>query len=211
VDAPFSPQTPDSILHSAVDVQVANGDHSRFGSISLTDASVPAIEFTMPPKKLARRRIPVQPAEVEEDTSDSSASGPANAPTISRVRTKRYPQKPSNLRLGSGSRSNTLEDKTPSPNTLAPEWPEVIGATPTAATFSSEARATSPTTPLSAGQVRKISSGSTESRSRKLSGDGPTRIRKVSNEGFRRKRESAANEGDDEGYDDLLSAYESEA
>ncbi|KAF7978141.1 hypothetical protein HWV62_17464 [Athelia sp. TMB] len=210
VDIPDSPQTPFSNLGSAVDVHIASGEHSRTGSINLTDHPVPAIEFSMPPKKLARRRIPTQPESVDEDTSDSSASAPP-APPLGRLRTKRYPQRPSNLRLGSGSRSSTHEEKTPSPNTLAlPEWPEVTGATPTAATFSNEPQSMSPTTPLSGGRIRKVSTGSQDSRSRKLSGDGPTRIRKVSNDGVRRKRESMANEGDDEGYDDLLSAYESE-
>lgn len=209
VDIPDSPKTPMSAPNSAVDVHVASGEHSRFGSINLTDAPVHEIEFTMPPKKPARKNIPAEPVDVDEDTSDSSASGPS-APSFSRVRSKRYPQRPSNLRLGSDTRSSIHEEKTPSPNRLAPEWPEVIGATPTATTFSSEPQSMSPTTPLSAGRVRKVSTGSNKSRTRKLSGDGPTRIRKVSNEGVRYKRESAANEGDDEGYDDLLSAYESE-
>jgi hypothetical protein len=51
-----------------------------------------------------------------------------------------------------------------------------------------------------------------EERPRKVSTS--TRHRKISSsnrEGFRRSRsDSAADDGDDEGYDDLLSAYESE-
>ena len=48
---------------------------------------------------------------------------------------------------------------------------------------------------------------------KKILTDLPLRTRKVSGEGregARSSRDSAAIEGDDEGYDDLLSAYESE-
>ena len=65
----------------------------------------------------------------------------------------------------------------------------------------------------SEGRVRKVSNDIHEGRMRKISADGhPTRTRKVSTESRepRRTTESAAEEGDDEGYDDLLSAYESE-
>ena len=37
-----------------------------------------------------------------------------------------------------------------------------------------------------------------------------TRPRKISTASYHRHTESAADEGDDEGYDELLSAYESE-
>ena len=68
-------------------------------------------------------------------------------------------------------------------------------------------------------RVRKVSGGEGESpiRTRKISTEG--RTRKISSESRRKvsaeratnhKRESAAVEGDDEGYNDLLSAYESE-
>ena len=58
------------------------------------------------------------------------------------------------------------------------------------------------------GRVRKLSSEGQPVRARKISADGRViRPRKVSNESRENKRESRAVEGDDEGYDDLLSAY----
>ena len=53
---------------------------------------------------------------------------------------------------------------------------------------------------------RKLSTEGNEPRPRKISSG--SRTRKTS--ATRKHRESAAEEGDDEGYDDLLSAYESE-
>jgi hypothetical protein len=61
--------------------------------------------------------------------------------------------------------------------------------------------------------LRKNDTDGHEVRTRNNPVEGPPRIRTVSGEGkeaARRTRESAAIEGDDEGYDDLLSAYESE-
>jgi hypothetical protein len=57
----------------------------------------------------------------------------------------------------------------------------------------------------------KVSTDGHEAPVRKLSAERP-RLRKISTESrdVKGKRESAANEGDDEGYGDLLSAYESE-
>jgi hypothetical protein len=65
----------------------------------------------------------------------------------------------------------------------------------------------------SEGKPRKVVADGHDGRVRYTLVDGPPRTRTVSGEGkeaARRIRESAAIEGDDEGYDDLLSAYESE-
>ena len=88
--------------------------------------------------------------------------------------------------------------------------------TPRANTF--DEQMVTPPSPR-ARRTRKISGGEGEApvRTRKVSNEG--RTRKLSSEGRRKvsaerdtkqKRESAAVEGDDEGYNDLLSAYESE-
>jgi hypothetical protein len=88
---------------------------------------------------------------------------------------------------------------------LQVDWPEEqvdLSATPTASNFDSF----SPRSPKAS---RKYSGDSVETRQRKVSTEG--RTRKISGSRPRKistnKRESAAVEGDDEGYDDLLSAY----
>ncbi|KAF9792755.1 regulator of Vps4 activity in the MVB pathway-domain-containing protein [Thelephora terrestris] len=109
-----------------------------------------------------------------------------------------------------------------SPNTLQlPEWPRVVeeAPTPRASDFEVAFPSSSPTrSPRSPRRPRKLS-GEKETRPRKASGENRegTRPRKVSGEmrkasggSIRHNRESSSIEGDDEGYDDLLSAYESE-
>ena len=140
-----------------------------------------------------------------DDSSDSSATPQVSIPSrVSRVSSKRYPPRLANLRQRADSKGAVI-DRTPSPNTLAaPEPPEDSDATtPKAANFEVS---TSP----SGRRVRKLSN---EGRTRKISNDGSTHSRrKVSSERreTKHKRDSSAVEGDDEGYDELLSAYESE-
>jgi len=99
-----------------------------------------------------------------------------------------------------------------SPNTLAPpEWLEEqeIATTPRAVEFvSSEPTSASTTSPHSPRPRRKTSSDTV--RSRKISGGSDGRFGKSSLADAHGTRDSAAEEGDDEGYDDILSAYESE-
>jgi len=58
---------------------------------------------------------------------------------------------------------------------------------------------------------RKAHGDTSESRVRKISSSGHSpRTRKVSEGRSAKRVESAPEEGDDEGYDELLSAYESE-
>ncbi|KAJ7063188.1 regulator of Vps4 activity in the MVB pathway-domain-containing protein [Mycena amicta] len=134
-----------------------------------------------------------------EDTTDSER------PVISpRLRSKRYGSRPANIRTEDIPKPRSQVER-PSPQTLSVDWPEPADAsvtTPKAATFEEAS-------PLSPGR-------------RKMSGDGPERkmsggqrTRKVSTGTIRAagrgNRDSAAEEGDDEGgYDELLSAYESE-
>ena len=142
-----------------------------------------------------------------EESSDSSPI--SNLPTRSaRVRSKRYPPRLANLRSRETGRANTapapVAEPATSPNTLAAEWPEEGDAT------TPKASAFDPNSTPSSKRVRKNSG---EGRARKVSAEG-TRTRKVSADGRdskeRRVRDSAAVEGDDEGYDEFLSAYESE-
>ncbi|KAJ7156093.1 regulator of Vps4 activity in the MVB pathway-domain-containing protein [Mycena crocata] len=145
-----------------------------------------------------------------EETTDSEA------PSISpRLRSKRYPSRPANIRTEDLSRPKTVADQQPSPQSLSVDWPEeahdTTVTTPKAATFDDAPQAGRRRS--SADQPRKMSGDGQEPRIRKVSGG--SRARKSSTGTIkaagRRNRESAAEEGDDEGgYDELLSAYESE-
>lgn len=141
-----------------------------------------------------------------DDSSDSSAHSQIPSRTA-RVRSKRHPPRLADIRTRENSKGSVSGERVPSPNTLAaPEWPEEGDATtPRAATFE--------TSPSPSGSLRRTRKTSGESRTRKISTDGSSHPRrKVSSERreVKHKRESSAIEGDDEGYDDLLSAYESE-
>jgi hypothetical protein len=129
-----------------------------------------------------------------------------------------------NLRSRESSRSATVtEQKVASPNSLAPEYYQDhdIATTPKASTFNQSPNSGS----RSPRRTRKYSGEESEGRSRKNIPDGndvklkkiltdvPSRNYKMTvegREGAKSSRDSAAIEGDDEGYDDLLSAYESE-
>ncbi|KAI0032275.1 regulator of Vps4 activity in the MVB pathway-domain-containing protein [Vararia minispora EC-137] len=148
------------------------------------------------------------------DTSDSMAEQPAK-PRL--IRTKRTAAHLAHLNIAKDGVLAQGVALSPSPiasspgSTLAPppQWEEhETATTPRAAVFPrmEDERSSTPISPRS--RVRKTSSGDGQARARKtarkLSG---TRARKTSDAWT---RESGAEEGDDEGYDDLLSAYESE-
>ncbi|KAJ3796720.1 regulator of Vps4 activity in the MVB pathway-domain-containing protein [Lentinula aff. detonsa] len=164
------------------------------------------LEPPLPSRKLARKRTPPPPG----DTSDSSV--PELPRRNNRVRTKRN-VRPPNLRL---QHAVIPERVTTSPNSLAVEWPfdeQELATTPRASSFSDANNSTSPRSPR---RARKISTERrSPTRQRKTSGEGQEpRSRKTSNEMRTRKvsdvnnhRDSAADMGDDEGYDELLSAY----
>lgn len=231
VDAPDSPvtlpsspppETPASSRFSG-SVQV-DGIESQRGSMVLSESNVRVLEAPAPSRKITRKKTPPPPAS-EDDTTDSSAA-PVTAPSRSpRTRGKRYVNRPSNLTIHrhDSNASVTSGTRTPSPSSLQlPENPEDadIGMTPRAATFDSsnenenQSSSASPSSPRSPTVVRKLSG---DGRARKLSSEGqPVRTRKISADGrvvrpkkisTDIKRQSRAEEGDDEGYDDLLSAY----
>jgi hypothetical protein len=152
------------------------------------------------PKKPVRKKTP-PPQFSETETSDATPGL-----VRSRARSKKG-GRPANLRLPDSSQQ-TLQ--------LAVESIELDpSVTPKVSSF--EENSASPKSPR-----RRKASTETQDRQRKLSGDATEpRPRKISNTSRTRKvsaerreskrvRDSGAEEGDDEGYDDLLSAYESE-
>ncbi|KAI0319366.1 regulator of Vps4 activity in the MVB pathway-domain-containing protein [Amylostereum chailletii] len=204
-DVPDSPMTvPSSPPPHTPPSPASNGNEvtvqvdSRHGSIVFNESSVRVLEPPAQARKLSRKKTP-PPTRIDY-TSDSSAPVDMPSPTRSpRVKTKR---------------DGTIRAPR-SPNTLAlPQWADEhdAGSTPRAAVFPVQGgdgeSSASPVSPRSPRRARKVSAeGNGE-------GHGPPRIRKLSTEARRenraRKLSTEAEEGDDEGYDDLLSAYESE-
>lgn len=156
-----------------------------------------------------------------DDTSDSSLN--LNASKNPRLRSKRYMARPPNLDIHD-SATRQREHKSSNLNSLTVEWPnddQDVASTPRAADFTPD-------------DISSNSPSKSLRRSRKVSTEGHERLRKPSTEGHevrprkvssgqrtrktssdnkdvvKRTRDSSADEGDDEGYDDLLSAYESE-
>ena len=174
-------------------------------------------------RKKIVRRSPSPSQYQQEDTSDSSSAETPHR--SSRLRPKRHPTRPPNLDIEDHApRSRvTAERKLLDPNSLAIEWPgedQDIIPTPRASNFDMDEHSSSSPVSLRPRLTRKISADAQE---RKMSADGPdVRMRKVSTGQRMRKtsgdsrdvgkrmRDSSAEEGDDEGYDELLSAYESE-
>ncbi|KAF4614546.1 hypothetical protein D9613_002985 [Agrocybe pediades] len=153
-----------------------------------------------------------------EDTeqSTSQGEGPSRVP---KVRTKRF--RPANLQIQEPRSRTTGEQKAPSPSNLTVEWPgEDMDniTTPKASSFDSDdhpGRSPRRSRKLSAsdlGRVRKSSTDTiVEERPRKIStGHRSRKVSTGSREVQKKQRDSEAEEGDDEGYDELLSAYESE-
>ncbi|PFH50682.1 hypothetical protein AMATHDRAFT_3758 [Amanita thiersii Skay4041] len=187
-------------------------EENQHDSVDLTNTVEEVSPSTVTLKRSIRKKAPTlhdQPG----DTSDSSIAN-KHPSRSARVRTKRYqPRLASLTTQGETLPPPSSDHKLPSPNSLSVEWPsedQDLSSTPTAASFDVNCqRSASP----KAGKrsQRKLSSDGREARIRKVSNG--QRTRKVSSEAkelARRSRDSAAEEGDDEGYDDLLSAYESE-
>ncbi|KAF8078057.1 regulator of Vps4 activity in the MVB pathway-domain-containing protein [Lyophyllum atratum] len=178
-------------------------------------------------KKLMHKKTPPSSQYQADDTSDSSiVQVPPRSP---RLRSKRYAARPPNLHIQENipPQKPPPERKLSNSNSLAVDWPaddQEVARTPRASSFNvDEDLATIPLNSLrSLRRSRKVST-ETQERRKKTSTDGQEvrprkissgqRIRKISSEHKeieKRTRESSAEEGDDEGYDDLLSAYESE-
>lgn len=178
---------------------------------SFSEDSIPLRPPT-PSKVLLRKKTP-PPLRQDTDNSDSQDWTPSRNPL---VRSKRYPPKLPNLRTRDTNLRPTsvAEHKNVSPNSLAPpEWPEEqeIAMTPRAPEFAAkDPTSTSPNFSSYSPRPRRKTSGDTVGRSRKISGESVVRLSRASFHEERESRDSAAEEGDDEGYDDILSAYESE-
>ena len=144
----------------------------------------------------------------------------------SRVRAKRYPRTP-NLSIPDGHKPHSpVEEKGFNSSQLTVEWPQYeieVDSTPRESGFDSEEHvpisrklSRSPLRKkLSTGELghqRKVSVDTIRDyRQRKVSnGHRPRKISTESREIPKSRRDSSAEEGDDEGYDELLSAYESE-
>ncbi|KAG2367515.1 hypothetical protein BDR07DRAFT_1479101 [Suillus spraguei] len=204
VSSPPIPPTPITAVHVEVGKVRVNSE-SRQSSFS--EDSVP-LRSPTPSKVLLRKKTP--PPLQDTDNSDSQDWTPSRNP---HVRSKRYHPKLPSLRTRDTNLRPTsvAEHKNVSPNSLAPpEWPEEqeIAMTPRAPEFSSkDPISTSPNFSSHSPRPRRKTSGETVGRSRKISGESVVRLSRSS---FHETRDSAAEEGDDEGYDDILSAYESE-
>ncbi|KAJ3572501.1 hypothetical protein NP233_g3051 [Leucocoprinus birnbaumii] len=166
------------------------------------NADMPILPEQASLSRKSYRRKPPPSLSTPGDTSDSSTGGTTSR--NARLRAKRYPPRLSNLQIDNTAEFEEAKQST-SPSNLAVPWPNEehdMAATPKATSFDSN------TLPASPSRSPKIK----EERPRKLSNN--SRHRKVSSsnrENIRRSRAySAAEDGDDEGYDDLLSAYESE-
>ena len=185
----------------------SQGDHEHRGVLLSTELSNHAVRRT-------QRKKAVRAWESEaDDTSDSSLAHapPKNArPRFTRRNTP-------NLSLLTRDNPHS-EQKSVSPNSLAPEntHDHELVTTPKASSFDlsltsgsrSPRRSWKHSVVDTEDRPKKTLSDAQDHWTKKPATDVPLRTRKVSGES--RVRDSAAIEGDDEGYDDLLSAYESE-
>ncbi|KXN82515.1 TBC1 domain family member 13, partial [Leucoagaricus sp. SymC.cos] len=147
------------------------------------------------------RRKPQPSPSGPDDTSDSSI-GDINS-RAARLRSKRYPLRLSNLQIDNTAQFEEAKSTSPSSN-LTVAWPSEdldAATTPKASSFESNAiRSPSKSPKIKEERPKKLSNNA---RHRKLSNTNREAVR-------RSRTDSAAEDGDDEGYDDLLSAYESE-
>lgn len=204
---PISP-TPITVVHTEAGKVRVNGE-SRQSSFS--EDSIPLRPPT--PSKVSLRKKTPPPLRQDTDNSDSQDRTPSRNP---HVRSKRHHPKLPSLRTRDTNLRPTsvAEHKNVSPNSLAPpEWPEEqeIAMTPRAPEFGSkDPTSISPIFSSHSPRPRRKTSNDTVGRSRKISGESVVRPSRSSFHEVQETRDSAAEEGDDEGYDDILSAYESE-
>ena len=189
------------------------------GSITIPEPDIRVLEAPSQTRKLMRKKTPPR---LPDYTSDSSAPPEAPPRSPPRLRSRRSPH---HLHVQI-QKSVPLEVST-SPNRLAlPELPDdhESAVTPRATAFregngEGSASSASPKSPAPglyrtrklSSDGRKASGDTFEPRTRKISSSSHSpRTRKVSETRSAKQTESAAEEGDDEGYDELLNAYESE-
>ncbi|TFK54967.1 hypothetical protein OE88DRAFT_1653553 [Heliocybe sulcata] len=199
------PRTPTTSMLFSKGISIEDPDHPR-GSVVLGESQDSPVDAPFEGAKVSRQTTPPM---AESDASEASDS-PARTPSRSaRTRYRKVPTRLAALRIQDDMQPNAVvEPPTPSPNSLIPEAVEYdMASTPKAATFDISGSPAVASRPRSPRRVRKISTEGRDVRARKISSEG--RVRKTSSEG-RRVTDSGAEEGDDEGYDDFLSAYESE-
>ncbi|KIO04161.1 hypothetical protein M404DRAFT_555619 [Pisolithus tinctorius Marx 270] len=216
---PSPPNPPTPLNQYTTPVRINGVDRV---AISAGDSGHASLELPGRSGAIVRKRTPppVRAGNEVDDTSDSSVSHTPSSKNA-RLRSKRYTARPANLRIRDTLKPNTAtvveQQKGASPRSLAlPEWLEEQELTPRAGNFggsdsAESGPATSPVSPRRS-PARKSSHDMNDMRLRKGLVDGHVRTRKVStgSREVRETRDSAAEEGDDEGYDGLLSAYESE-
>ncbi|KAL4068130.1 regulator of Vps4 activity in the MVB pathway-domain-containing protein [Scleroderma citrinum] len=212
VHTPDSPTIIPSPPNLLATINPSTSTPVRVNGVDRDESMHTPLEPPMRSGVIIRKRTP-PPVRSGNETGDTSDSSLSHTPSKARVRSKRYVTRPANLRIRDALRPNMMvveQQKSVSPRgSLAPEWPEEQELTPRADNFGggdpSSASTTSPVSP------RRSPSGKVTDGSRKGLGDN-VRTRKTStgSREVRRNRDSGAEEGDDEGYDELLSAYESE-
>ncbi|TFK91224.1 hypothetical protein K466DRAFT_660212 [Polyporus arcularius HHB13444] len=208
IPSPPPPGTPDAVTTNVTDVRVQQPERQR-GSVVLSESG--DATFASPTEnKLSRRSATISRMSRDAENSDSSATEPnAKNPNLRR---KRFPPRLQSLRTS----HHSTEPIPPLPSLDVPEDHDHEGATtPRAGSFDEQIGV--PSSPRRRARKTSGEGDGTPGRTRKISAEG--RTRKISSESRRKvsaerdtkhKRESAAVEGDDEGYNELLSAYESE-
>ncbi|XP_006458445.1 hypothetical protein AGABI2DRAFT_115479 [Agaricus bisporus var. bisporus H97] len=181
-------------------VDVVSPNDGEVSPDSKVDLPILSERVTLTRKILRRKPQPV--ISLPSDTSDSSTGSLTSR--AARLKNKHYPPRLSQLHMSSPSQAEN--DKSTSPSNLEVPWPnddEETATTPRASTF--DGSAASPSSPLRSpkNRIERARKTSNSSRPRKLSNTNKESVR-------RSRSDSTAEDGDDEGYDDLLSAYESE-
>jgi hypothetical protein len=211
----FTPPPPISASsHSAV-----SGVNSQRGSLVITEPNIRVLEAPIQARKLVRKKTP-PPSHVDY-TSDSSVARDA-LPRSPRLRPKRAAHNLATIHI---QKDKSTEDSGISNTLTLPEFLDDHdnAVTPRATAFHQlDENSTSSPSPSSPApppiRARKLSSegrkahgDTSEPRTRKISSSSHSpRTRKISEGRSAKRDDSAAEEGDDEGYDELLSAYESE-
>jgi hypothetical protein len=199
--------------HAAV-----SGANSQRGSLVISEPNIRVLEAPIQARKLARKKTP--PSSHVDYTSDSSAvpDAPSRSP---RQRPRRAAHTLATIHV---QKDKSTEDSGISNALTLPEsFDHENVVTPRATAFQQPNENSTPSAfPNSPAippiRTRKLSSESrkahgdaSEPRTRKISSSSHSpRTRKVSEGRSTKRVDSGAEEGDDEGYDELLSAYESE-
>jgi hypothetical protein len=210
----YTPPPPTaSSSHAAV-----SGAPSQRGSLVISEPNIRVLEAPIQARKLARKKTPS--SSHVDYTSDSSAAIDA-PPRSSRQRPRRAAHA---LATIYSQKDKYTEDSGMSNTLTLPEFSDHENVvTPRAAAFEQPNENSTPSAfpnspPLPPIRTRKLSSESrkahgeaSEPRTRKISSSSHSpRTRKVSEGRSTKHVDSGAEEGDDEGYDEILSAYESE-